>query len=45
MAEMVERSVALVPGIVMVNANVTWSLDDEKVRPVTIDPHFPYSPQ
>jgi CBS domain-containing protein len=44
MAEMVEGSVALVPGIVKVDADVSWSMDDEKVRPVTVDPRFPYSP-
>jgi CBS domain-containing protein len=43
-AEMVERSIALVPGIVRVAATVSWSLDDDRIRPSTVDPHFPYSP-
>jgi CBS domain-containing protein len=43
-ADMVERSIAMVPGIVRVDANVTWSFDEDQVRPATVDPHFPYSP-
>lgn len=44
-AEMVGRAVAMVPGIVDVRADVTWSLDDTKLRPPTVDPFFPFSPR
>jgi CBS domain-containing protein len=44
-AEMVEQSIKMVPGIVRVDADVTWSLDEERIRPSTVDPHFPYSPR
>lgn len=44
-AEMVGRAVAMVPGIVDVKADVSWSLDDTKLRPETVDPFFPFSPR
>jgi CBS domain-containing protein len=44
-AELVESTIAMVPGIVSVQADITWSLDDADVRPVTVDPFFPYSPR
>jgi CBS domain-containing protein len=43
-AEMLEQAVRMVPGIVDVHVNVRWSMDDERVKPVTTDPVFPYSP-
>jgi hypothetical protein len=42
---MVGRAVAMVPGIVGVKADVSWSLDDTKLRPETVDPLFPFSPR
>jgi CBS domain-containing protein len=44
-AEMVESSVRMVPGIARVDADVAWSIDDDKVRPSTVDAYFPYSPR
>jgi CBS domain-containing protein len=44
-AEAIRTSVAMVPGIVSVATNVTWSLDDAEIRPVTVDAFFPYSPK
>ena len=44
-AEMVESSVAMVPGIVDVKSDVSWSVDDSKVAPATVDAYFPYSPR
>ena len=44
-AEMVESSVAMVPGIVDVKADVSWSVDDSEVAPATVDAYFPYSPR
>jgi CBS domain-containing protein len=43
-AEMVERAVAMVPGLVDVRCDVTWSMDDSDIRPTTLDPVFPFSP-
>ncbi len=45
MAEIVETSVAMVPGIVDVRADITWALDDEQVRPASVSPFFPFSPR
>ncbi|HET9457626.1 MAG TPA: CBS domain-containing protein [Candidatus Limnocylindrales bacterium] len=44
-AEMIERAVALVPGIVDVNAAIEWSLDDRQLEPVSLDAVFPFSPK
>jgi CBS-domain-containing membrane protein len=44
-AEMVERAVRLVPGLVEVTATVTWTEDDTHVRPSTFDAVFPFSPR
>jgi CBS domain-containing protein len=44
-AEMIERAVTLVPGIVDVNAAIEWSLDDRQLEPVSIDAVFPFSPK
>jgi len=44
-AEMVERSVRMVPGIVDVHATVDWSLDDSRLEPVSLDPTFPFGPR
>jgi CBS domain-containing protein len=44
-AEMVTSTVGMVPGIVRVDADVTWSTDDEKVAPSTVEPYYPFSPR
>ncbi|HET9085374.1 MAG TPA: CBS domain-containing protein [Candidatus Limnocylindrales bacterium] len=44
-AEAIETTVAMVPGIVGVKADITWSLDDAKAQPATVDAFFPYSPR
>ena len=44
-AEMVGRTVAMVPGIVDVQATVTWSTDDSRNQPVELDPVFPFGPR
>jgi CBS domain-containing protein len=44
-AALVESAIAMVPGIVGVNADVTWSKDDDEIRPPVIDPVFPFSPR
>lgn len=44
-AEMIERAVRAVPGIVDVVCSVTWSFEDERVRTPTTDAVFPYSPR
>jgi len=41
-AEMVERSVRMVPGVVDVHASVSWSMDDKAVKPSSLDPVFPF---
>ena len=43
-AEMVEHVIAMVPGVVAVQADVRWAMDDSGIRPATIDPFFPHSP-
>lgn len=44
-AEMLERAIRTVPGIVDVRCQVTWSFADDAVQPQTVDPVFPYSPR
>ena len=44
-AEMIERAVRSVPGVVDVTSAVTWDIADDHVRPTTTDPVFPYSPR
>lgn len=44
-AEMVERVIAMVPGVMAVRADLRWTQDDSRVRPATIDPFFPHSPR
>jgi CBS domain-containing protein len=41
-AEMLARVAAMVPGIIRVEADVTWTLDDERIQPPTADPAFPF---
>jgi hypothetical protein len=42
---MVERFVRMVPGIVDVEADLTWTTDDSDIRPPSSDPAFPFSPR
>jgi CBS domain-containing protein len=44
-AEMVERAVAMVPGIVDVEANLSWAMDDSRDEPASLDLVFPMSPR
>ena len=44
-AEMVERAVSMVPGIIDVHADVTWELDDSRIEPSSVDPVFPFGPR
>jgi CBS domain-containing protein len=44
-AEMIERAVRMVPGIVDVHASVAWSTDDGRLEPVAYDPVFPFGPR
>ncbi len=44
-AEMVERAIRMVPGIVAVSSDVAWSVDDNKFEAATISPPFPFSPR
>jgi CBS domain-containing protein len=44
-AEMVERAVTMVPGIIDVHADVSWSFDDSKIEPPVLEAVFPFSPR
>jgi CBS domain-containing protein len=44
-AEAIETAIAMVPGIVGVEADITWTVEEADVRPVTVDAFFPYSPR
>lgn len=44
-ADLVKSTIAMVPGIVSVNADVTWSMDDADIKPVMVDAFFPFSPR
>src|SRR4029078_3181353 len=43
-AEMIERSIALVPGVLAVAASVSWSGDDSRPETTSVDPHLPVGP-
>ncbi len=43
-AEIIERVVGMVPGVVAVAVDVSWTVDDSRTRPAAIDPFFPHSP-
>jgi CBS domain-containing protein len=38
----VEETIAMVPGIISVTTNLTWSLDDREREPAAVDPIFPH---
>jgi CBS domain-containing protein len=44
-AEILERTIRLVPGVVEVDASVSWWLDDRELEPVTFDAVFPFGPR
>jgi CBS domain-containing protein len=43
-AEMIESAIGMVPGVVAVQSEVHWALDDSRIQPAAPDPVFPYSP-
>jgi CBS domain-containing protein len=43
-AEMIERAIAFVPGVVAVTASVSWSVDDGRPESVAVDPYLPIGP-
>ncbi len=42
-AEMAERFIRMVPGVVEVDADISWSMDDSEIEPPSADPVFPFS--
>lgn len=44
-AEIIEETVRMVPGIVTVNADVRWSMDDRDLKPSELDAVFPFGPR
>lgn len=44
-AEMIERTLSMVPGVVDVHADVTWARDDSRLEPAELDPVFPFGPR
>ena len=43
-AEMIERAIALVPGVVALSASVSWSVDDSRREGIAVDPYLPVGP-
>ena len=43
-AEMIERAIGMVPGIVAVSADIQWSTDDSHLQPAALDQVFPFAP-
>jgi CBS domain-containing protein len=43
-AEMIERAIGMVPGILEARVNVEWSLDDSHMQPASMDLIFPFGP-
>ena len=41
-ANIIEETIATIPGIVSVSAHITWALEDRDIRPASADPVFPY---
>lgn len=44
-AEMIERAVTMVPGVVDVRVSVSWTMDDSKLEPAGRSAVFPFSPR
>lgn len=44
-AQMIERAVRMVPGMLDVRSDVAWETDDTKPAPVRIDPFIPIGPR
>lgn len=44
-AEMVERTASIVPGVIHVDADLSWELDDSGAEPASLDPVFPFGPR
>lgn len=42
-AAMTERFIRMVPGVVDVEADIDWSIDDSEIEPPSEDPVFPFS--
>jgi CBS domain-containing protein len=43
-AEIIERSVRMVPGVIDLRGSVAWRIDDSRASTTSADPAFPYSP-
>ena len=41
----VEAAIAMVPGVVGVDAEIPYSLDDRTLEPASLDPVFPFGPR
>ncbi|HET7030937.1 MAG TPA: CBS domain-containing protein [Candidatus Limnocylindrales bacterium] len=44
-AQSIEATIGMVPGVVAVEAELSWSLDDRQLEPASVDPVFPFGPQ
>lgn len=44
-AEMIDRAVRMVPGIMDVRSSVTWALDDRRAPTLPVDPFIPIGPR
>jgi CBS domain-containing protein len=44
-AEMVEHAIAMVPGVMGADIQVSWAMDDRALEPASLDPVFPFGPQ
>ena len=42
-ARIVEETIAMVPGVMTVTTDITWTVDDRALQPAASDPEFPYS--
>jgi CBS domain-containing protein len=44
-ATSIETAIAMVPGVVGIEADLPWSMDDREIEPVSFDPVFPFGPR
>jgi CBS domain-containing protein len=44
-AEMTEKFIRMMPGVVDVDSEITWEIDDQDIKPPSTDPVFPHSPR